>query len=120
MDFTSQCSHSRPSAPTRLSVFVCRYQGHIGSSLIVGGVDVDGAHLYSVYPHGSYDKLPYLAMGTSAHQHLAGVSAVQLSVRPSCFFVMPLQFQIRNQETLSSFHPIRSLQVQKLVNLLNF
>lgn len=47
-------------------VFVCRYQGHIGSSLIVGGVDVAGAHLYSVYPHGSYDKLPYLAMGTSA------------------------------------------------------
>lgn len=87
MDFTSQCSHSRPSDPTRLSVFVCRYQGHIGSSLIVGGVDVDGAHLYSVYPHGSYDKLPYLAMGTSAHQHLAGVSAVQLSVRPSVLFL---------------------------------
>lgn len=63
-------------------VFVCRYQGHIGSSLIVGGVDVAGAHLYSVYPHGSYDKLPYLAMGTSARQHLAGVSTFScLSVR---------------------------------------
>lgn len=40
-----------------------RYQGHVGSSLIVGGTDVMGAHLYSVYPHGSYDKLPYLTMG---------------------------------------------------------
>lgn len=41
-----------------------RYQGHVGSSLIIGGTDVMGAHLYSVYPHGSYDKLPYLTMGT--------------------------------------------------------
>lgn len=40
-----------------------RYQGHVGSSLIIGGVDVYGAHLYSVYPHGSYDKLPFLTMG---------------------------------------------------------
>ncbi len=42
----------------------CRYQGHIGSSLIVGGVDVNGPQLYSIYPHGSYDKLPFLTMGT--------------------------------------------------------
>lgn len=35
----------------------------MGSSVIVGGVDVTGAHLYSVYPHGSYDKLPFLTMG---------------------------------------------------------
>ncbi|KAI4900279.1 hypothetical protein NFI96_023155 [Prochilodus magdalenae] len=39
-----------------------QYQGHIGSSLIVGGVDVDGPQLYSIYPHGSYDKLPFLTM----------------------------------------------------------
>lgn len=44
-------------------VLCSRYQGHVGSSLIVGGTDVTGAHLYSVYPHGSYDKLPYLSMG---------------------------------------------------------
>ncbi|XP_053267174.1 proteasome subunit beta type-10 isoform X1 [Pleuronectes platessa] len=43
-----------------------RYQGHVGSSLIVGGVDVTGAHLYSVYPHGSYDKLPFVTMGSGA------------------------------------------------------
>ena len=46
---------------------VCsRYQGHVRSSLIVGGTDVTGAHLYGVYPHGSYDKLPYVTMGTSS------------------------------------------------------
>ncbi|KAK0135669.1 Proteasome subunit beta type-7 [Merluccius polli] len=27
-------------------------QGHLGTSLIVGGVDVDGVHLYSIFPHG--------------------------------------------------------------------
>ncbi|KAM8888142.1 proteasome subunit beta type-10 [Synchiropus picturatus] len=43
-----------------------RYQGHVGSSVIVGGVDVTGAHLYSVYPHGSWDKLPFLSMGSGA------------------------------------------------------
>lgn len=53
-----------------MSVCFFRYQGHVGASLIVGGVDVNGAHLYSVYPHGSYDKLPFLTMGNcscSAH-----------------------------------------------------
>lgn len=49
-----------------VTVLCFRYQGHVGSSLIIGGTDVTGAHLYSVYPHGSYDKLPYLTMGTSS------------------------------------------------------
>uniref|UniRef100_A0A8C1U4P2 Proteasome subunit beta n=1 Tax=Cyprinus carpio TaxID=7962 RepID=A0A8C1U4P2_CYPCA len=48
----------------QLKQMLFRYQGHIGSSLIVGGVDVNGPQLYSVYPHGSYDKLPFLTMGT--------------------------------------------------------
>uniref|UniRef100_A0A8C6SKL3 Proteasome 20S subunit beta 10 n=1 Tax=Neogobius melanostomus TaxID=47308 RepID=A0A8C6SKL3_9GOBI len=42
------------------------YQGQVGASLIVGGVDVTGAHLYSVYPHGSYDKLPFVTAGSGA------------------------------------------------------
>ncbi|RXM97049.1 Proteasome subunit beta type-7 [Acipenser ruthenus] len=41
----------------------CKYQGRIGASLIVGGYDVTGPHLYSIYPHGSFDKLPYVTMG---------------------------------------------------------
>lgn len=40
-----------------------RYQGYIGASLVLGGVDVTGPHLYSIHPHGSTDKLPYVTMG---------------------------------------------------------
>ncbi|XP_038628607.1 proteasome subunit beta type-10 [Tachyglossus aculeatus] len=41
-----------------------RYQGHIGTSLIVGGVDITGPHLYSVSPHGSSQQLFFTAMGS--------------------------------------------------------
>lgn len=40
-----------------------RYQGYIGAALVLGGVDVTGPHLYSIHPHGSTDKLPYVTMG---------------------------------------------------------
>ena len=40
-----------------------RYQGHISAALVLGGVDVTGPHLYSIHPHGSTDKLPYVTMG---------------------------------------------------------
>ncbi|XP_035285287.1 proteasome subunit beta type-10 [Anguilla anguilla] len=50
----------------QLKQMLFRYQGHIGCSLIVGGVDVTGSHLYCVYPHGSTDKLPFLTMGSGA------------------------------------------------------
>lgn len=40
-----------------------RYRGHVGASLIVGGVDLTGPQLYSVHPHGSYSRLPFTALG---------------------------------------------------------
>lgn len=42
---------------------VLRYQGYIGAALVLGGLDCNGPHLYSIYPHGSTDKLPYVTMG---------------------------------------------------------
>lgn len=63
----------------QLKQMLFRYQGHVGSSLIVGGVDVTGAHLYSVYPHGSYDKLPFLTMGSGA---AAAVSVFEDRFKP--------------------------------------
>lgn len=42
---------------------VFRYRGQIGASLILGGVDCTGNHLYKVGPYGSIDNVPYLAMG---------------------------------------------------------
>ncbi|KAI8813424.1 proteasome subunit beta type-7 [Cladochytrium replicatum] len=60
----------RPSrvvtAMTMLKQMLFRYQGHIGAALIVGGVDVNGPQLYTVYPHGSTDKLPYVTMGSGS------------------------------------------------------
>ena len=44
--------------------FIRRYQGHVSAALVLGGVDVEGAHIYTVYPHGSVDRLPYASMGS--------------------------------------------------------
>lgn len=46
-----------------IHTLITRYQGYIGAALVLGGVDVTGPHLYSIYPHGSTDKLPYVTMG---------------------------------------------------------
>ncbi|XP_041826723.1 proteasome subunit beta type-10 [Melanotaenia boesemani] len=64
----------------QLKQMLYRYQGHMGASVIVGGVDVTGAHLYSVYPHGSYDKLPFLTMGSGA---AAAVSVFEDRFKPN-------------------------------------
>lgn len=47
---------------------------------MLGGVDCNGPHLYSIYPHGSTDKLPYVTMGESL-MHFS--SAVLVSCMPS-------------------------------------
>ena len=44
----------------------CRHQGQIGAALVLGGVDSTGAHLFTVAPHGSTDKLPYVTMGSGS------------------------------------------------------
>jgi len=43
-----------------------RYQGHVSAALILGGVDVTGCHLHTIYPHGSTDSLPYVTMGSGS------------------------------------------------------
>jgi len=57
-----------------LKQFLFRYQGHVGAALIVGGVDKTGPHVYSIYPHGSTDKLPYTTMGSGS---LAAISVFE-------------------------------------------
>jgi len=54
------------SAQTLLKRMLWRHQGHISAALVLGGVDVDGGHLYTIYPHGSTDKLPYVTMGSGS------------------------------------------------------
>nr|XP_040043837.1 proteasome subunit beta type-7-like [Gasterosteus aculeatus aculeatus] len=47
-----------------LQEMLYRYHGQIGASLILGGVDCAGNHLYTVGPYGSVNTMPYLAMGS--------------------------------------------------------
>lgn len=54
------------TAKTRLSQNLFRYQGHVSAALILGGVDISGPHLHTVYPHGSTDTLPYCTMGSGS------------------------------------------------------
>lgn len=54
------------TAMTLLKRMLFRYQGHVSAALVLGGCDVTGAHLYTVWPHGSTDKLPYVTMGSGS------------------------------------------------------
>jgi len=54
------------SALRMLKQYLFRYQGHISAALVLGGVDISGPHLYTVYPHGSTDKLPFVTMGSGS------------------------------------------------------
>nr|CAD1829962.1 unnamed protein product [Ananas comosus var. bracteatus] len=49
-------------ALTLLKSHLFSYQGHISAALVLGGVDVTGPHLHTVYPHGSTDTLPFATM----------------------------------------------------------
>jgi len=50
----------------RLSTTLFKHQGYIGCALVLGGVDVNGPHLYQIYPHGSTDMLPFTTMGSGS------------------------------------------------------
>ncbi|MBN3281220.1 PSB7 protein, partial [Polyodon spathula] len=89
-------STGRPSrvatANRMLKQMLFRYQGYIGAALVLGGVDSAGPHLYSIYPHGSTDKLPYVTMGGDAVVSEFIEEHVQLG---SCSFVIvPLVVKI--------------------------
>lgn len=57
------CTFSVFTIEHDLLLFPHRYQGYVSAALVLGGVDTTGAYLYTVYPHGSTDKLPYVTMG---------------------------------------------------------
>jgi 20S proteasome subunit beta 2 len=74
----------RPSrvitAMTMLKQKLFRYQGHIGAALILGGIDpIDGPQLYTIHPHGSTDKLPFVTMGSGS---LAAMSVFESQFKP--------------------------------------
>lgn len=54
------------TACTMLKRMLFRYQGHISAALVLGGCDVQGPHIFQIYPHGSTGKLPYTTMGSGS------------------------------------------------------
>jgi 20S proteasome subunit beta 2 len=62
----------------RLSTNLFKYQGYIGCALVLGGVDVNGPHLYQIYPHGSTDNLPFTTMGSGS---LAAMAVLESGYR---------------------------------------
>lgn len=54
------------TALAMLKQMLFRYQGHISAALVLGGVDVTGPSLYTIHPHGSTDKLPFVTMGSGS------------------------------------------------------
>lgn len=54
------------TAMTQLKRRLFQYQGQVSAALVLGGVDVTGSHLYTIYPHGSTDKLPFVSMGSGS------------------------------------------------------
>ncbi|KAL3776120.1 hypothetical protein ACHAW5_003262 [Stephanodiscus triporus] len=54
------------TACTLLKRMLFRYQGYVSAALVLGGCDLDGPHLYQIYPHGSTGKLPFTTMGSGS------------------------------------------------------
>ncbi|DBA76230.1 hypothetical protein WJX77_006905 [Trebouxia sp. C0004] len=59
------------TALTLLKSHLFKYQGHVSAALVLGGVDLNGPHLFTVYPHGSTDSLPYCTMGSGSLNAMA-------------------------------------------------
>lgn len=59
------------TAMTLLKSHLFRYQGHVSAALILGGVDLHGPHLFTIYPHGSTDSLPFATMGSGSLNAMA-------------------------------------------------
>lgn len=68
------------AANRMLKQYLYRYQGHVGASIITGGVDVQGPHLYSVHPHGSTDKTPFTALGSG---QAAAIAVLEDQFKPN-------------------------------------
>mmetsp|Transcript_18026 Transcript_18026/g.30815 ORF Transcript_18026/g.30815 Transcript_18026/m.30815 type:complete len:273 (-) Transcript_18026:594-1412(-) len=56
---------------TMLKQHLFKYQGHVSAALVLGGVDMNGPHLFTVYPHGSTDSLPFATMGSGSLNAMA-------------------------------------------------
>ncbi|GMH38394.1 hypothetical protein BSKO_06278 [Bryopsis sp. KO-2023] len=63
------------TAMTMLKTHLRRYQGYVSAALLLGGVDLNGPQLYSIYPHGSVDALPFGTMGSGSYAAISVLEA---------------------------------------------
>ena len=63
-----------------LKQYLFKYQGYVSAALVLGGVDALGPVLYSIHPHGSTDKLPYVTMGSGS---LAAMATFEARFKPN-------------------------------------
>jgi 20S proteasome subunit beta 2 len=95
---------------------VDRYQGHVSAALVLGGCDVTGqviSHrleadlltgpsLYTVYPHGSTDMLPYVTMGSGS---LAAMAVFENGWKENMtvlsFLVSPSSYPVQRDEAVA-------------------
>merc|ERR1711924_59858 len=49
-----------------LKQYLFKYQGYVSAALVLGGLDISGLGLYTIFPHGSTDKLPFVTMGSGS------------------------------------------------------
>ncbi|KAG4952887.1 hypothetical protein JHK87_038481 [Glycine soja] len=68
------------TALTLLKKHLFNYQGHVSAALVLGGVDITGPHLHTIYPHGSTDTLPFATMGSGS---LAAMSVFESKYKES-------------------------------------
>jgi len=54
------------TAVTLLQNHLFRYQGYVSAALVLGGCDLSGPSLYTIHPHGSIDRLPFVTMGSGS------------------------------------------------------
>eukprot|EP00963_Diacronema_lutheri_P006669 scaffold585_cov330-Pavlova_lutheri.AAC.30 len=59
------------NALTLLKSHLFQYQGYVSAALVLGGFDLHGPHLFTVYPHGSTDSLPFATMGSGSLNAMA-------------------------------------------------
>ena len=89
---------------------VLRHQGQVGAALVLGGVDETGKHLFTVAPHGSTDKLPYVTMGSGSLAAMAVFESQwqkDLDVSLFCFCFGSSFWHL----TLNTFLPLLSLSL---------
>ncbi|XP_057330399.1 proteasome subunit beta type-7 [Microplitis mediator] len=67
------------TANRMLKQHLFRHQGHIGAALVLGGVDIDGPHLYAIFPHGSSENYMFTTMGSGS---LAAMAVFESRWRP--------------------------------------